>query len=570
MTDGAHATIPPGIESESGRLHAPEAEISVLGGMIIDDEAIDKVAGLLTPASFRREPHRLLFQAMLQLNRRGEAVDPVTLGEHLSASGQLEQAGGMAYIAELLDVVPTAANIEYHARIVAERAGRRRAHAATAELADRIARELEEGDRDVAELLAWAEGRIVELQRAAVRPGRRLVRDEAVEALPKPEFLIDGFLVRSGLHILAGPPGHGKTFLALDWAYCMATGFRWLGHEVQRGPVVFISAEGHAGLGSRIRAWKRNRQFVGAAAVDFLPEPVNLADPAELGRFLADLRSLPTSPAMIVVDTFSRCFVGDENHQEDVAAFVRGADQLRQKVRAAVLILHHLNASGERERGSTVLRGASDMMAFCKAEDGRITITCEKFKDAPEFPRQIVELKPSGDSCVITPKHAWELTTSADLSTSEREALEALAVGSNTGGLSSTAWLAVSKLPNGTFYRARSRLLDMGYASKAGSKNRDPYVITDEGQAAITPNSQITPNSSHGSAPNYSLPPGGVIKNPPDGSNGPREGGICSIRRVTNDLPDPSPAASAGKRTSPAGDTAVSVAAGPQAQRATP
>ncbi|EGO65688.1 replicative DNA helicase [Acetonema longum] len=99
-----------------------EAEQSVLGAMLIEREAISRVSEILRPEDFYREAHRLIFQAMLALFNKNDAVDMVTVVESLRKDDKLEPAGGIAYITTLANSVPTAANVTYHARIVEEKA----------------------------------------------------------------------------------------------------------------------------------------------------------------------------------------------------------------------------------------------------------------------------------------------------------------------------------------------------------------------------------------------------------------------------------------------------------------
>src|SRR5690625_1143064 len=110
-------------------LVATEAEIAVLGGCLIDPEAILVARKIVTPEMLTAARHRLIYRAMLRAVDAGQAIDPVTISEDLRARGELEDAGGLPYLAELLDAVPTAANLEYHAGIVAERSARRRLEA---------------------------------------------------------------------------------------------------------------------------------------------------------------------------------------------------------------------------------------------------------------------------------------------------------------------------------------------------------------------------------------------------------------------------------------------------------
>src|SRR5579885_3082307 len=91
-----------------------EAEQSVLGAILLENAAMAKAMGIITEDDFYRTGHRKIYQAMLDLSERGEVIDHITLTEHLKMKGDLEAVGGSAYLAELLQVVPTAANVRYH------------------------------------------------------------------------------------------------------------------------------------------------------------------------------------------------------------------------------------------------------------------------------------------------------------------------------------------------------------------------------------------------------------------------------------------------------------------------
>lgn len=99
-----------------------EAEQAVLGAMLIEREAISKVAEFLRPEDCYREAHRLIYNAMLELFNKNDAVDMVTVIEFLRKEDKLEAAGGISYITSLTNSVPTAANVLYHAKIVEEKA----------------------------------------------------------------------------------------------------------------------------------------------------------------------------------------------------------------------------------------------------------------------------------------------------------------------------------------------------------------------------------------------------------------------------------------------------------------
>ncbi len=99
-----------------------EAEQSVLGGILIENSAINKVTEILDVNDFYRDAHRKIFNALIDLSERDEPADLITLTNELRKKNQLDAIGGVSYLASLIDSVPTAANIEYYAKIVKEKA----------------------------------------------------------------------------------------------------------------------------------------------------------------------------------------------------------------------------------------------------------------------------------------------------------------------------------------------------------------------------------------------------------------------------------------------------------------
>src|SRR5207249_2885380 len=136
-----------------------EAEQAVLGAMLLDQDAALKAAELLDDTMFYREGHRLLFRSMIALTERGDVIDPVTLRDELLRRGDLDRAGGMEYLGGLIDVVPTAANVEYHAKIVRDKAVLRR----LIEAATAIIQDAYEGRTSSVEVLDNAEHRVFQV-----------------------------------------------------------------------------------------------------------------------------------------------------------------------------------------------------------------------------------------------------------------------------------------------------------------------------------------------------------------------------------------------------------------------
>src|SRR5438128_6864218 len=208
-----------------------EAEQAVLGAMLLDQDAALKAAEILDDTMFYKESHRLLFRSMLSLTERGDVIDPVTLRDELSRRGDLDRAGGMAYIAALIDVVPTAANVDYHAKIVRDKAVLRR----LVEAATGIIQDVYEGHGTAGEVLDNAEHRVFQV--AQFRRAEEFIRIkeliwptmERIEQLQSGAGSVTGVpsgfadldrltagFQRADLVILAARPSMGKTALALN------------------------------------------------------------------------------------------------------------------------------------------------------------------------------------------------------------------------------------------------------------------------------------------------------------------------------------------------------------------
>jgi 5S rRNA maturation endonuclease (ribonuclease M5) len=210
-------------------------------------------------------------------------------------------------------------------------------------------------------------------------------------SMPPVKFLVDGLCTRFGFSVMYGPPGCGKTFIALDMALCVATGRDFHGMDVDQGAVLYIAGEGVGGLGKRIRAWIENRGngiTDKEIPFDVLPTAVNLTDAGETEKLIQTIRLLEDRRgikfSMVVVDTVARALLGaDENSATDIGKFVRACDLIREAVGCAVLGIHHSGKDGGKGmRGSSALLGAVDTSIKIKKSGNQLTIETEKQKDA--------------------------------------------------------------------------------------------------------------------------------------------------------------------------------------------
>jgi replicative DNA helicase len=161
------AAPPPEVFSERTPPYSAEAELAVLGGMMMDADALSKAIEVVDDTMFYREGNRRIFRAMVRIFERGDVIDFVTLPEELRTHGDLDSAGGLGFLSTLVDAVPTAANIEYHAKIVREKALLRR----LIEAATGIIQETYAGQTDVEDLLDEAEQRIFQIAQTHDRKG---------------------------------------------------------------------------------------------------------------------------------------------------------------------------------------------------------------------------------------------------------------------------------------------------------------------------------------------------------------------------------------------------------------
>jgi replicative DNA helicase len=217
--------------------HNLEAERSVLGAILVHNDAFNLAAQVIDSNDFYRDAHRRIFDKMVALNERHDAIDFVTLKEELARSGQLDEVGGPAYIASLADGVPRATNVEYYARIVKEKSTLRSLIYA----ANKILTNAYEAEQESDLILDDAESSIFAVADDRLKAGFIQMRDLVKESFPKIEQLFEqkrlitgvptGFadidemtrgLQGSDLVIVAARPSMGKTSLVLNIAQYVA------------------------------------------------------------------------------------------------------------------------------------------------------------------------------------------------------------------------------------------------------------------------------------------------------------------------------------------------------------
>ncbi len=331
-------------------------------------------------------------------------------------------------------------------------------------------------ERDVFDRPPPDEPDIVDLHRETLRS--RLLTPDQLDRLPPPEPLVEGILIRNTLAAIYGKPGSGKSFAGLDIALCVATGTWWFGRSVHRGGVVYIAAEGSAGLPQRKRAWEQARHVLVTDGIHWLPMAVNLLD-AEWSQALVQLVA-ELQPVLVIIDTVARSMVGgDENAPKDMGRLVDNADRIRLASRATVFLVHHSPKEGESLRGHSSLEGAVDTALEVKGDGSSVVIRSTKQKDIVKADPIYLRLAAVGDSAALY-CHSGA-PDEGDLAKSEAALLEAVMGAAGSDGLSTTALLKVSELPDTTFYRARKTLLRRGLIINVGTGKAPRYTTPEEG-----------------------------------------------------------------------------------------
>ena len=336
--------------------YSPEAEMSVLGGMLIDRDAVARAVAIVDDMMFYREGNRRLFRAMKGLWERGEPIDAVMLLTTLKASGDLEAVGGAQYLAQLQGAVATAANIEYHARIVQGKALQRR----LIEVMTGIIGQAYAHQGDPEALCAQATQLIGAVSEGHVsRPGsvmRSLAEILAdPEALKLPQPVIPRLAWRERTSLFAAREKLGKSTLAAAGAAAVSDGANFLGESGAEGPVLWVNLEEHEGDTAT-----RFQRFGADPKGLFILSRFNGADPfGELRK-----RATEIGAVLIVVDTlfrFAETMIEDANSAAAWTPVMAGFTRLAQDTGAAVLLLHHASKNGGY-RDSTAIGAGVDMI----------------------------------------------------------------------------------------------------------------------------------------------------------------------------------------------------------------
>lgn len=358
-----------------------DAEVSVLGSMILDREAIGGVSLLIKPEDFYHDAHRLVYECLLSLYEKSSPVDLVILKDELTRSGVLERVGGMEFVVQLAETVPTSANAEHYAVIVRDKAIQRR----LITVSTRIIQEARSNPDNVGELLDEAEQKIYEISNLGTETTTEPIKDLLKSALrridnlqmqsegvitglstgyPPLDDMLDGFHPGE-LLIVAARPGMGKSSLALN----IAENIGVKGEEGANGVIVFSLEMAREEVAQRILCanaridghklrrgqlsdddWKElplaaDRLSRSPIFIDDTPALSVAAIRAKSRRLMARHNAI----GLIIVD-YMQLMTGEgrqENRQIEITRISQGLKQIAREFKVPVLCLSQLNRALE-------------------------------------------------------------------------------------------------------------------------------------------------------------------------------------------------------------------------------
>ncbi len=388
-----------------------EAEASLLGALLIDADALVKIADGIAPEDFFDVRHQKIYRAVQQLYEKRSAIDVLTLSDQLRANGELEQVDGAAYLTELTNFVPTAAHVEQYAQIVAEKAVRRRLIAASQEIGGLSYDEA----KQLKELVEEAETRLFEVSQQHVKQTITSLEDiltesfERLDDLHKDKGKLRGIptgfrdmddllagLQRSDLFVLAARPAMGKTAFVLNLAHNIAV--------QAKEPVLIFSLEMAKeqlvdrllSMESGVDAWALRTGNLTDSDFEKIGQAMGALSEAQIlfddtpSITVSDLRTKARREAhkrplgLIIIDYLQLMsggsrFGGSDNRVQEISEISRGLKMVARELNVPVIALSQLSRSVENRspqipqladlRDSGSIEQDADIVAFIYRED---------------------------------------------------------------------------------------------------------------------------------------------------------------------------------------------------------
>jgi hypothetical protein len=303
--------------------------------------------------------------------------------------------------------------------------------------------------------------------------GWRLLNDVELMTLPDPEYTVAGILPRRGRGIIYGPSGSCKTTLIAGLLTSVATGRNWFGHQVRhRGPCCYVAAEDVSGFKVRLRAAKLAAGFSLEVPIGLycFPEPIDLRDPVSVNAYIHFMQDSGVALELTVIDTFASATPGAaENSSEDMSTAMAAAARIQDALECGIVLVHHTNAAGNRERGHSSMRGAADTMISVTAVDDVINVECSKQRNGAPFEPLLLKLSPVEESGGVVLRLATDVLPSSSLTPVQAKCFTALRDTFAANGATKTEWRAACvDIAERSFHRAAKILVERGLVRQDG------------------------------------------------------------------------------------------------------
>ena len=360
--------------------HSIEAEMAVIGAVLIDNTSLSILTEYLTEEAFYKQGHRDIFRGICRLSEKGDAIDILTLSEELKKAGAYHEVGGPAYLTKIMDNVHTAANAEHYARLVFDKYLLRRLITISGDITTQCLL----GERDAREVLDDAERMIFEVSERGVRktfePIGKIIKDrfenlekiyenqDRVSGLPTAFDELDAYtsgFQNSELVIIAGRPSMGKTSLALNIAEHLAikekipVGIFSLEMSSEQLVMRLLCSEARIDSHRLRMGYIKSSEFAELAIVaGYLSEaPVYIDDSA--GITMMELRAkarrlkAEVNVGCIFVDYLQLVTVREsyENRQQQISVISRNLKSLAKELEVPVIVLSQLSRAVESRGG---------------------------------------------------------------------------------------------------------------------------------------------------------------------------------------------------------------------------
>ena len=349
-----------------------EAERAFLGSVLLAPEIFNDFSSFIKPEDFYLLRNRHIWEVMRNLIEEGMHLDYLTLHDGLHSKGWLEEVGEDAYLIQMIQDTPTALHAESYARIIKDKANKRR----IADLSLKVVQNAysEKTFMDLHEDV----GNLVTGYSALPGNSERLVY--SAEQLCSSEvgeltWILKDWIMAGGINLIAGMPAAGKSFLALDLAIGIAsTGFAWNDQPVPLGKVTYHFLDGSfRGMRSRVLKLCNARGIQPPANLTFDFSPLSLREPHEVLALKQRISSQGVS--VVIFDVMAKFAPGaDENSVAEMSPLMNSMREIANQLGTTFILIHHLNKGisndfSYRVRGSTDILGSVDTAIIVNYEN---------------------------------------------------------------------------------------------------------------------------------------------------------------------------------------------------------